>query len=120
MSIGDDFSMTGGTICADVSVHIGNRVTIGANSIVVDTDFHPVDCRVRDDHPNSGLSAPTIVEDDVFIGANCLILKGVRIGRGAVIGAGSLVTTSIASFCIAAGNPAHVIKCIDGRGSLQR
>ena len=50
------------------------------------------------------------VEDDVFIGMNCLILKGVTIGKGSVIGAGSVVVKNIPSGVIAAGNPARVIR----------
>jgi galactoside O-acetyltransferase len=53
---------------------------------------------------------PVIIEDDVWICAFTLINKGVRIGKGAVIGAGSIVTKDIPSFCIAAGNPARVLR----------
>lgn len=56
------------------------------------------------------MSSPIIIEDDVFIGMNCLILKGVTIGARSIIAAGSVVTKSIPSDCIAAGNPAKVIK----------
>ena len=51
-----------------------------------------------------------IIEDDVLIGTNCIVLKGVRIGARSIIGAGSIVTKDIPSDCIAAGNPAKVIK----------
>lgn len=55
-------------------------------------------------------TAPTIIEDDVWIGSHAVILSGVRIGRGAVIGAGSVVTRDIPANAIAAGVPARVIK----------
>ena len=51
-----------------------------------------------------------IIEDDVLIGTNCIVLKGVRIGARSIIGAGSIVTKDIPSDCIAAGNPAIIIK----------
>lgn len=110
LQIGDDFSMTGGSICASKQIIIGDRVTVGANSIIVDTDFHPLQADLRLEHPQTGLSAPIAIADDVFIGMNCLILKGVTIGRGSVIGAGSVVTHDIPSGAIAAGNPARVLR----------
>ena len=54
-----------------------------------------------------------VIEDDVLIGMNSIILKGVHIGARSVIGAGSVVTKDIPADCIAAGNPAHVIKMIN-------
>lgn len=108
--IGNNFGMTGGTICAAESIKIGNNVTIGANTTIIDTDFHPLDSQVRKVAPSRGCTNPIVIEDDVFIGMNCLILKGVCIGRGSVIGAGSVVTRSIPPGVIAAGNPAQVIK----------
>ncbi len=108
--IGNHFAMTGGTICADVSVEIGNRVNVGANCLIVDTDFHPLDPSRRLRAPNQGECAPVVIEDDVFIGMNCLVLKGVRLGRGCVIGAGSVVTSDVPPGMIAAGNPARPIR----------
>ena len=108
LEIGDDFAMTGGTICASKHIKIGNRVTIGANSVVVDTDFHPRDAKERIDNPEQGEMAPVVIEDDVFIGMSCLILKGVTIGRGSVIGAGSVVAKSVPAGSVAVGNPARV------------
>ena len=51
-----------------------------------------------------------VIEDDVWIGSNSVILSGVKIGRGAVIGAGSIVTKNVPKYAIVAGNPAKVIK----------
>ena len=51
-----------------------------------------------------------IIEDDVWIGSRSIILSGVRIGRGAIIGAGSVVTRNVMPYCVVAGSPAHVIK----------
>jgi acetyltransferase-like isoleucine patch superfamily enzyme len=112
LEIGDNFGMTGGSICVAHRITIGNRVIIGANTVVVDTDFHPLDFRIRNIHPQDSLTAPVHIQNDVFIGMNCLILKGVTIGQGSVIGAGSVVAGNIPAGVVAAGNPAVVIKSI--------
>jgi acetyltransferase-like isoleucine patch superfamily enzyme len=104
LEIGDNFGMTGGTLCAAEMIRIGNNVAIGANSTVIDTDFHPLNSELRRVDPQGAKSAPIIIEDDVFIGMNCLILKGVTLGKGSVIGAGSVVTKNIPPGVIAAGN----------------
>ena len=115
MTIGAAFGMTGGTLCAAQSVTIGDHVIIGANSAVIDTDFHPLDYATRKISPQAGIARPIVIEDEVFIGMNCLVLKGVRIGRGSVIGAGSVVTKDIPAGVIAAGNPARVLQELPAR-----
>jgi acetyltransferase-like isoleucine patch superfamily enzyme len=59
------------------------------------------------------VSSPVIIEDNVWIGINCIILKGVKIGKNSAIAAGSVVTRSIPANCLAAGNPARVVKTFD-------
>lgn len=110
LTIGADFGMTGGSIVAAECITIGDRVTIGANTTIIDTDFHPLDPEQRRLHPQEARTAPVVIEDDVFIGMNCLILKGVTIGRGSVIGAGSVVTKSVPPGVIVAGNPERMIR----------
>ena len=61
-------------------------------------------------NPDQGRSAAVLIEDDVFIGLNCLVLKGVTIGRGSVIGAASVVTKDVPAGVIVAGNPARVVR----------
>ncbi len=104
--------MTGASLCAAERITIGDNVVIGANSSIMDTDFHPLNPQTRKERPQDAKTAPVVVEDDVFIGMNALILKGVTLGKGCVIGAGSVVTRSIPSMVIAAGNPARVIGVI--------
>ena len=113
LEIGDRFGMTGGSICAAEKIVIGNDVNIGANSAVLDTDFHPLHPEARMTAPEDGATAPVFIEDHVFVGMNCLILKGVRIGQGSVVGAGSVVARDVPPRVIAAGNPAKVIKRIE-------
>lgn len=100
--IGNYCGMSGCSIVADREVVIGNHVTIGANTIIGD----------RDDHPELFHSEPAsiIIEDNVWIGMNCIILKGVHVGRNSIIGAGSIVTKDIPSNTIAAGVPCHIIR----------
>jgi acetyltransferase-like isoleucine patch superfamily enzyme len=95
-------------IVATESVEIGDRVLLGSNCVVIDTDFHPVDLVQRRQRFQSLDSQPVFIDDDVFVGMNCLVLKGVSIGKGSVIGAGSVVTGDIPSGVVAAGNPARV------------
>lgn len=109
IEIGSHYGMTGGTICAARQVTIGQRVAVGANSTISDTDFHPLDPEARRMHLSAARTAPIIIGDDVFVGMNCLILKGVTVGSGSVIGAGSVVTRDVPSGVIVAGNPAAVI-----------
>jgi acetyltransferase-like isoleucine patch superfamily enzyme len=110
LEIGDDFAMSGGSICVAEKVRIGNRVALGANSTIADTDFHPIDLALRHQDPQQAKTASVFIEDDVFIGMNSVILKGVRIGHGSVIGAGSVVVKDVPSGVIVAGNPARIIR----------
>jgi len=110
LEIGDNFGMTGGSICAAERIIIGNNVAVGANTTIADTDFHPLTPELRYIDPQAAKTAPVIIEDNVFVGMNCLILKGVRIGKNSVIGAGSVVTKDVPPNVIAVGNPALVIR----------
>jgi acetyltransferase-like isoleucine patch superfamily enzyme len=94
LEIGEHFGMTGGSICVAEYVKIGNYVAIGANSIIADTDFHPLYPENRHLHPQDGKTAPIVIEDSVFIGMNCLIMKGVTIGKNSIIGAGNSTTAT--------------------------
>lgn len=110
LEIGNEFGMSGGSICTAEKIIIGNHVNIGANCTIIDTDFHPLDANLRQVSPQDAQTSPIYIEDNVFIGMNCLILKGVRIGHSSVIGAGSIVTKNIPPKVIACGNPARVIR----------
>ncbi len=109
LEVGVNFAMTGGSLCAAERIVIGDDVVVGANSILVDTDFHPMKAEGRRHVAESGETVPIRIGNDVFIGMNCLILKGVAVGDGAVIGAGSVVTRDVPPRMVAAGNPARVV-----------
>lgn len=109
--IGDDTGISGATICAAKKVSIGKGVLLGANVTIMDTDFHSILPENRRNIQVHQLeNKEVIIEDNVFIGANSIILKGSHIGKNSVIGAGSVVTGKISENSIAAGNPAKVLK----------
>jgi acetyltransferase-like isoleucine patch superfamily enzyme len=95
----------GSSIAARASVKIGSYCHLGHYTFVMDNDQHDV---VR--HTELPQSDPIIIEDHVWIGSKAVILPGVRIGSRAVIGAGSIVTKDIPPRCVAAGNPARVLR----------
>lgn len=112
--IGDNVGISGGGICAAEEVILGNNVMLGANTFITDTDFHPIDPENRRFSRENVLNRSVVIKDNVFIGMNSLILKGVTIGENSVIGAGSIVTRNIPPNSIAGGTPAKVIKSISG------
>jgi acetyltransferase-like isoleucine patch superfamily enzyme len=95
-------------IDASQRISIGADCMIGPFVYITDHDHGIATGVAVKDQPLIG--SPVIIEDDVWIGAHVTILKGVRIGRGAVIGAGSVVTRDVAMNTIVAGNPARVIR----------
>jgi acetyltransferase-like isoleucine patch superfamily enzyme len=107
--IGDRVGISGGSICARQLIEIGSGTLIGANTYIFDNDFHALDpiARASDDY-SKVRSAPIRIGSNVFIGARCIILKGVTIGDNSIVRAGSVVTQSIPANVIAAGNPCKV------------
>ncbi|WP_275229109.1 acyltransferase [Novosphingobium album (ex Liu et al. 2023)] len=111
MTIGDRVGMSGAAIFCATGIKIGNDVQIGANVSIFDTDFHALDYvdRRLDRHTPT---APVHIGDDVWIGANSIVLKGVTIGERAVIAAGSVVTSNIPANTLAGGVPSKVIRSL--------
>lgn len=122
--IGNYVTLNGGgiQIYGDIyGIQIGNYCSIGPN-VVIQENYHKMD-RIttyhimknvfRDEEKKKGdiySKGKIIIEDDVWIGANAVILSGVKIGRGSVIGAGSIVTKNVSPYTLIAGNPAKEIK----------
>lgn len=115
--------MRGGThIGAVESIIIGDDVIIAGNTHIYDNNNHPTDPGRRLEMSRSGDfygplwswaqsdHKPIIIEDNVWIGERCAILKGVRIGKGAIVGCNSVVTHDVPEYSIVAGNPAKVVK----------
>jgi acetyltransferase-like isoleucine patch superfamily enzyme len=121
LTVGDYCYFTNAVLLCELEICIGNYVVIGWNTTVTDTDFHPLSPaeRIADAIACSPLGKgrprppvlkkPVIIEDNVWIGPNATILKGVRIGAGAFIEAGSLVTRDVPPRARVLGNPAQVI-----------
>lgn len=122
LKLGNDVGISSSTLWVKESVSIGNSVAIGADCIIMDTDAHNLDWKIRCSEETNeygesvdmvtAASAPIVIEDNVLVEARCIILKGVTIGARSIIGSGSIVTKDIPSDCIAAGNPCKVIKSI--------
>lgn len=108
--IGDNVGMSAVTITAHGCISIGDHTMIGADTVIIDSDFHNLssaDPAVR--HNQLGAVASVNIGKNVFIGTRCTILKGVTIGDNAVVGAGSIVTKDIPSGARAAGNPCCIL-----------
>jgi acetyltransferase-like isoleucine patch superfamily enzyme len=117
--IGNHVGMSGGTICAEESVMIGDSTMLGANVTIIDTDFHPLEPENRRYSRNGVASAPVVIGENVFIGSGSIILKGITIGANSVIGAGSIVASDIPANCIAAGNPCRVLRSLPVEAIVQ-
>lgn len=122
IEIGDYCYFTNAVLLCEEELRIGNYVVIGWNATIADTDFHPLGPaeRIADAIACSPLAEgrarptilrrPVIIEDDVWIGPNATILKGVRIGAGAFVEAGALVTRNVPAGARVVGNPAQLLE----------
>jgi acetyltransferase-like isoleucine patch superfamily enzyme len=98
------------------SVTIGRYCRFAGEIKIFDNNSHPTDFLQRRDHGgrmSAADVAPVVIEDDVWIGNNSIVLKGVHIGRGAIVAAGSIVTKDVPAHTIVAGNPARVVKRLE-------
>lgn len=104
-------------ITAHEKIQIGKGTMVAANVYIVDFNHrYPLtEYRAYDDKEEGYTTKPVIIEDYVWVGANSVILPGVTIGKGSVVGAGSIVTKSIPPYSIAFGNPAKVIRKINSK-----
>lgn len=117
IEIGDHTGASSVVISSRSGVSIGQFCNIGGNVRIYDHDFHALDADIRRGPRGCDDCAtrPITIGDDVFIGANSIILKGVTIGDRAVIGAGSVVTRDVPADAIAAGNPAVRVRKDESR-----
>lgn len=125
VKIGDDTYPNIGIIVIDdyqnqeELLEIGNRVAL-APGIVFAADSAPNASRLRDiPYVRNNLikRAKIIVEDDVWIGANAVILPGIRIGRGVIVGAGAVVTADVPPYTVVAGIPARIIRNLNEKNT---
>lgn len=104
--IGNNCGFSGTRIRVGQSVTLGNNVRCGANSYITDTDGHSDDYR-------AGKDRPVVIGDNVWLGMNVVVLKGVHIGENSLIGANSVVTKNIPANVVAVGNPCKIIKQLE-------
>lgn len=125
LEVGDDSVLVGPVFMCAERITVGRRTVISYNVTIADSDFHPSDPEQRklDAIANSPYgdrsqrppfqSRPVVIEDDVWIGIGAIVLKGVRIGRGARVGPGAVVTSHVAPGACVAGNPARIVDAKD-------
>lgn len=115
LRMGDHVGASATAFVCSLSITIGDHVKFGGNCVIYDTDFHSLnylDRRNETEDPSKVRSAPVVIENDVFIGAHSIILKGVTIGKGSIIAAGSVVSRSVPVGEIWGGNPACFIRSL--------
>jgi len=95
----------GSSISSHAGVTIGNNCLIGNYALIMDSDYHSLT-----DRSQPGEAAPIVLEDDVWIATRAMVLKGVRIGAGAVVAAGAVVTSDVAPRTLVAGVPARMVR----------
>lgn len=110
--IGDNTRINGATIHSRKFVTVGKNCLIASNTSILDSNGH----KINMDNPKNRLftrdnAKPIIIKDNVWIGMNCIILKGVTVGTGSVIGAGCVVKTDIPPFSIVEKNDINILKC---------
>jgi acetyltransferase-like isoleucine patch superfamily enzyme len=118
--LGDHTGCSAVIISSRSKVTVGRNVNIGGNVRIFDHDYHCLDHLTRR-HPQRDFeataTAPVVIGDDVFIGAQAIILKGVTVGDRAVIGAGAVVSLRhVPADAVVAGNPARVVKTLPSPG----
>lgn len=122
IEIGDDCYLANASLVCSERIIIGARVLVAGGVTIADSDFHPLTpaARVADTVALSPVgdrkrrpvveSRPVYIEDDVWIGYNATILKGVRIGAGAIVAPGAMVLRDVPAGAEVAGNPARVVE----------
>ena len=114
--IGDHSGGSSVVLSSQSSITLGRYVRLGGNVRIFDHDFHSLNYSFRRDGATDVLNCrtkPVTIGDDVFVGTNSIILKGVRIGDRSVIGAGSVVSSDVPPDEIWAGNPASFVKKLE-------
>jgi len=112
LEIGDDSGIGyGAELNVGESIRIGRHVLISNRVLLAGYDGHPLDphARARNEPPGREGSGPITIKDYAWIGADATIMKGVTVGRGAIVAMGSVVKMSVADLTVVSGNPARVV-----------
>jgi acetyltransferase-like isoleucine patch superfamily enzyme len=108
--IGNNCRINGSTIAVTSQISIGNNCRIAPEVYLMDGDFHSIGNRL-----DPGKSSNITIEDDAWIATRAMIMKGVTVGRGAVVAAGSVVTKDVEPYTLVGGVPAKFIKTISSK-----
>jgi acetyltransferase-like isoleucine patch superfamily enzyme len=112
--IGDYCLLSPGVRISSASqIRIGDNCMIASGAYITDSDWHDVYNRIA-----FGKTDPIEIANNVWIGDSAIVCKGVSIGENSIVGAGAVVVNAIPSNCIAAGNPAQVVKHLDPEESF--
>jgi acetyltransferase-like isoleucine patch superfamily enzyme len=111
LMIGDGCGLSGTVISAAERVVLGKGVRCGANVTITDTDWHSPES--PDIGPEEASHAPVVIEDGAWLGLNVVVLKGVTIGSGSVVAAGSVVVESVPPRVVVAGQPARPVRVLN-------
>jgi len=103
-------------IFSDIGIKIGDNVIIGPQNIIIDFDHTYASFEIPINQQGMNRKE-VVIEEDVWISSNCVIIRGVRIGKGSVVGAGSVVNKDVPPYSVVAGVPIRVIK---RRGEIQK
>lgn len=122
IAIGDATFIGGSLVASAYRVEIGARVLISSGCVITDHDSHSLRAEERADDGRSWLQgikdwsrvmhADVEIHDDAWIGVNSIIVKGVTVGEGAVVAAGSVVTRDVPPRTLVAGNPARPVRAL--------
>jgi acetyltransferase-like isoleucine patch superfamily enzyme len=112
IEIGNNCNLNGTVIHCNQHVKIGNNCMFGPGTVICDNDSHRISVDPGERRKNS-VSIPIILKDNVWVGMNCIILKGVTIGENSIVAAGSVVVNDILPNTLAGGNPAKALKSIE-------
>lgn len=122
-SVGDFTLMNAAFLMAEERIEIGSHCLFSWNVAIADADFHPLEAAQRRTDAEALapffpdrlqrptlVAAPVVISDNVWIGMNAVVLKGVTIGENSVVAAGAVVTKSVPANVVVAGNPAAIVK----------
>jgi maltose O-acetyltransferase len=107
--VGSNVLVNGACIGCDRSITIGDDCLI-SDCFLADSDYHNLEPHLRHSPPGAKVSAPIVIERNVWIGARATVMKGVHIGADSVVGLGSVIRKSVPRGVVVIGNPQQIVK----------
>lgn len=112
VTIGSNVSLNGPWIGCERSITIGDECLI-SDCAIADSDYHNLEPHLRHCPPGPKVSAPIVIERNVWIGARATVMKGVTVGADSVVGLGCVVRQSVPPRVVVIGNPQQIVKHFD-------